>query len=105
MGLSMGGYGTWDTLARYPGMFAAGVPMCGGADEKTALALAHTPLWVFHGAKDGVVKPSRSRNMVAALRKAGGSPKYTEYPEAGHDCWVPASKEPDLLPWLFAQKR
>ncbi len=105
MGLSMGGYGTWDALARYPTMFAAGVPICGGADEHTAAAIAKIPVWVFHGANDPAVKPSRARNMVAALRTAGGSPKYSEYPRTGHDSWTAASREPDLLPWLFAQKR
>jgi predicted peptidase len=104
-GLSMGGYGTWDAIVRYPEMFAAAVPICGGGDETKADAIAKLPIWVFHGAKDGAVKPERSRNMVAALKKAGGSPKYTEYPNEGHGSWVPASKEPELLPWLFAQKR
>jgi predicted peptidase len=105
MGLSMGGYGTWDALVRYPQMFAAGVPMCGSGDEKMAPTIAHIPVWVFQGAKDPVVRVGLAQGMVAALRKAGGSPKYTEYPQEGHICWVPASKEPELLPWLFAQKR
>lgn len=107
MGLSMGGYGTWDALARYPTTFAAGIPVCGGADEKTAEKIAKIPVWVFHGTTDATVKVSRARNMVAALRKAGGEPKYTEYPspKIGHGAWGPAFKDPDLLPWLFAQKR
>jgi len=105
MGLSMGGYGAWDAVARYPGMFAAAVPVCGGGDETQAAAIAKLPIWVFHGSADGAVKVTRSRDMVAALRKAGGSPKYTEYPGVGHDSWINASKEPGLLPWLFAQKR
>lgn len=104
-GLSMGGYGTWDVIARRPDMFAAAVPMCGGGDENTAPKIAKLPIWAFHGAKDPAVRVDRSRNMVAALKKTGGSPKYTEYPEVGHDCWVNASKDPELLPWLFAQKR
>jgi predicted peptidase len=104
-GLSMGGYGTWDALARYPDRFAAGVPICGGGDENTAAKIAKIPIWVFHGDQDGAVKVTRSRSMVEALKKAGGSPKYTEYPGVGHDSWVPASKDPELLPWLFAQKR
>jgi predicted peptidase len=104
-GLSMGGYGTWDLIARRPEMFAAAAPMCGGGDETTAAKIAKLPIWNFHGAKDGAVPPARSRNMIEALKKAGGAPKYTEYPDAGHDCWTPATKEPDLLPWLFAQKR
>jgi predicted peptidase len=104
-GLSMGGYGTWDLIARRPDLFAAAVPICGGADEATAAKVKHIPIWVFHGAKDDVVNAARSRNMVAALVKAGGKPKYTEYPDVGHDSWNPAYRDPELLKWLFAQGR
>ena len=62
-------------------------------------------MWVFHGARDPVVPVRLSRTMVQALRTAGGEPRYTEYPEAAHDSWTPASQEPELLPWLFAQRR
>jgi predicted peptidase len=104
-GLSMGGFGAWDIAARRPDRFAAVAPVCGGADEATAPALAKIPHWVFHGAKDGVVKPDRSRTMVEALKKAGGEPRYTEYPNVGHDSWNPAYADPKLYEWLFAQKR
>lgn len=104
-GLSMGGYGTWDLIARKPDLFAAGAPVCGGADESTAKKIKDMPIWVFHGGKDGVVKPARSRNMVEALKQAGGKPKYTEYPEVGHNSWVNAYKDPEFYKWLFTQKR
>ncbi|MBY0229214.1 MAG: prolyl oligopeptidase family serine peptidase [Gemmataceae bacterium] len=78
-GLSMGGFGTFDLLAREPGLFAAAVPICGGGDPKTAERFAKVPLWVFHGDKDAQVKPEQSRRMVDAVKKAGGEPKYTEY--------------------------
>lgn len=105
IGLSMGGFGTWDAISRYPDLFAAAVPICGGGDETRAAAIAQIPVWVFHGGSDTTVKTIRSRNMVAALRKAGGQPRYTEYPGVGHGSWTRASQERELLPWLFAQKR
>jgi predicted peptidase len=104
-GLSMGGFGTWDLLARRPDLFAAAVPVCGGGDPETAAKIAQVPIWVFHGAKDGAVKVDRSREMVKALEAAGGHPKYTEYPDVGHDSWVPAYKDPEMMKWLFAQKK
>jgi predicted peptidase len=104
-GLSMGGYGTWDQLMRRPDLFAAGVPICGGADEKQAVRIAKIPIWVFHGTLDGAVPVSRSRNMVAALENAGGHPLYTEYPDEGHASWVPAYRSPAMMNWLFAQKK
>ena len=104
-GLSMGGYGTWDLAARRPDLFAAIAPVCGGADEATAGKIKDRPIWAFHGAKDTAVKPARSRNMIAALEKAGGKPKYTEYPDVAHNSWDPAYKDPELFKWLFAQKK
>jgi predicted peptidase len=104
-GLSMGGFGVWDILARQPTRFAAAVPVCGGGDLATAKRLAAVPIWAFHGAQDGAVKPSRSRDMIAALRQAGGSPRYTEYPDAGHDSWTATYRDPEMMAWLFAQRR
>lgn len=103
-GLSMGGFGTWDLLSRHAEMIAAAVPVCGGGDETKAPVMKGVPIWVFHGAKDTAVIPARSRNMVEAVKKAGGTIKYTEYPEVGHDSWNKAYADPELLPWLFAQK-
>ena len=105
IGSSMGGFGVWDLLARRPDWFAAAVPICGGADLDTVNTVAPVPLWAFHGSQDGTVRPDRSRSMIAALWNIGAEPQYTEYPGVGHDAWTKAFKEPDLLPWIFAQKR
>lgn len=104
-GLSMGGYGTWDAIARYPGFFAAAAPICGGGDPKTVEKFKALPIWCFHGAKDPVVKVNRSREMVDALKKLGSPIKYTEYPEAQHDSWTETYANPELYDWLFAQRR
>jgi predicted peptidase len=103
-GVSMGGYGTWDLLARYPEKFAAGVPVCGGGDERTASKMKKIPIWAFHGALDDRVPARQSQKMIQAIQKAGGKPGYTEYPDIKHDSWVQAYQEPHLLPWLFKQK-
>ena len=102
-GLSMGGFGVWDLIARFPDKFAAAVPICGGADLQTVQLLTTIPIWCFHGAADRVVRPSRSREMVAALKKYNADIKYTEYNGVGHGSWKPAYAEPDLLYWLFSK--
>jgi len=43
--------------------------------------------------------------MVAALKKAGGNPKYSECAGVDHFSWKSAFAEPNLLKWLFEQKR
>ncbi|MDB5385651.1 MAG: phospholipase/Carboxylesterase [Planctomycetaceae bacterium] len=104
-GLSMGGFGTWDLITRHPDLWAAAVPICAGADEATAPKVAKMPIWAFHGDKDTVVIPERSRNMIMAISKAGGKPFYTEYPGVGHNSWAAAYADPQMMEWLFAQKR
>ena len=91
--------------AAHPGVFAAAIPLCGGGDETQAAKLTRIPIWAFHGAKDESVNVERSRTMIAAIRKAGGLPKYTEYPDEGHAVWIKAFDEPELLPWVFSQSR
>jgi len=104
-GLSMGGFGVWDALQRKPQLFAAAAPVCGGGDTTRAKSMATIPLWAFHGGSDTVVKPSRSRDMIAALKAAGGKPRLTEYPDVGHNSWAPTYRNPEFYAWLFAQKR
>jgi predicted peptidase len=104
-GLSMGGYGTWDLAARQPERFAALLPICGGGDEATAPRLAKLPIWCFHGDADQAVPVERSRSMIAAVRAAGGAPKYSELPGVGHDSWTPAYRDPAVLNWLVSQRQ
>jgi len=104
-GLSMGGFGTWALAARHPEKFAAVVPICGGGSTNDAPKLAKLPIWVFHGDQDKTVPPERSKAMVEALKAAGGSPRFTLYPEAGHDSWTATYNNPELYDWLLKQKR
>lgn len=104
-GISMGGFGSFDLIQRFPNKFAAAVPICGGGDLSRAFMLTDIPLWVFHGTEDEVVHPKFSRSMVEAIRIAGGSPGYTEYPDEGHvGAWVQAYRNPHLYEWLFSRK-
>ena len=103
-GLSMGGYGSWDLAIRTPEKFAAAVPICGGGDESQAARLVGVPIWAWHGDADPAVPVERSRRMIAAIRQAGGNPKYTELAGVGHDSWNPAYRDPHgPIPWLFEQ--
>jgi predicted peptidase len=103
-GLSMGGYGTWSLAAAHPEKFAAIAPLCGGGNPADAAKLVKIPTWVFHGAKDNTVPLKRSEEMVEALKAAGGNPKFTVYPEAGHDCWTTTYANPEFYQWLLAQR-
>tara|TARA_B100002019_G_C21149912_1_gene537679 strand:+ start:149 stop:937 length:789 start_codon:yes stop_codon:yes gene_type:complete len=105
MGLSMGGYGTWDAIQRRPDYFAAAVPICGGGDKSLAKKLIQLPIWAWHGEKDNVIKPTRSRDMIKAISKAGGSPKYSEIKGRGHNSWVDCWNSDVLWNWVFSQSK
>lgn len=106
VGLSIGGFGVFDLLARQPDRFAAAVSMSGGGQPMLApLYAKETAVWLFHGARDNVVPPAFSRDLHEALRRRGGKVRYTEYPTVLHGSWQPGLAEPDLLPWLFAARR
>ncbi|NNM29677.1 MAG: prolyl oligopeptidase family serine peptidase [Akkermansiaceae bacterium] len=104
-GLSMGGFGVWDTLWREPELFAAALPICGGGLPEEAPAMRAVPTWAFHGGRDPVVPVEQSRRMVAALEAAGSGVRYTEFPDAGHDIWDRVYRDPAVLDWLLAQRR
>lgn len=103
-GLSMGGYGTWNIAPAMPNKFAAIAPVCGAGNPADAPKFKDIPCWAFHGDKDTAVKVEGSRDMVKALKEAGGNPKYTEYPGVGHNSWDKAYGTDELYDWLLAQK-
>ena len=103
-GLSMGGYGTWDLAMRMPNRFAAIAPCCGGGDSSKAELLVNMPIFDYHGDADHAVPVERSRQMIEAIRKAGGHPKYTELKDVDHNCWTAAYTDPNgVVPWMFEQ--
>lgn len=105
-GLSMGGMGTFDLVARRPGYFAAAFPICGGGAPENAKKLKGTAWWVFHGDADAVVPWQLSEQMVAAIRKQRRSlVKFTLYPGVNHNSWDNAFAEPGLLAWMFGKRR
>jgi poly(3-hydroxybutyrate) depolymerase len=104
-GLSMGGYGTWDSITAFPNMYAAAVPMSSGGNTALAPLITLMPIWNFHAANDTTVAVSESRNMVWAVRQAGGNVIYTEYASGGHAIWTPAYATPILMDWVYAERR
>lgn len=124
-GLSMGGYGTWETALAAPNRFAALVPICGAilppsderelyvtgvanaADPYAALAakLGTVPVWIFHGGKDETVPPTDDRKVFAAFKAAGAPVQYTEFPEANHNSWDATYHHDPMWQWLFAQRK
>ncbi|MBS0201420.1 MAG: dienelactone hydrolase family protein [Planctomycetes bacterium] len=104
-GLSMGGFGSWSLASQVPDRFAAVVPICGGGDPQFAKELVDVPIWAIHGDADRAVDVKYSRQMIAAIRAAGGQPHYTELRGVGHDSWTQSYRAPNgVLKWMFEQR-
>ena len=104
-GISLGGYGTWDLVCRYPGRFAAAIPVCGAGDPQQAEAAAKTPLWIFHGERDGNVPNKMDRAMVGRLWELDAPVRYMEYPDSGHGIWGRVYSDDAVMKWFFKQAR
>lgn len=133
-GLSMGGHGTWDIVRRFPGRFAAAIPMSGVGEAISARRIKDIPIWAFHGELDNIVTVEGSRSMIEDLTALGHQPVftdcdlegtceimpdclvrsvvfsrmpllYTEYQNAGHNVWRESYENPNLIDWTFLQNR
>jgi predicted peptidase len=104
-GLSMGGFGTFDAISRYPELFAAAVPVCGGGDTEKVPVFSSIPIWMFQGAEDPTVNPQFTTDMLSALMKAGAHPGCSILPEVGHFSWLQAYTNEQMMEWLFRQHK
>ena len=105
-GISMGGYGTWLTACRYPDLFAAIAPVCGGGMVWKADVLK-MPIWAFHGTEDDVVYPTESLNMIRKIRQSCGEEqevRLTMLDGVAHNAWDSTYDE-ELLNWLLSKHK
>jgi predicted esterase len=100
-GWSMGGYGAWEWAASAPERWHSVVPVSGGGDPAWAEKLKNVPIWAWHGAKDRSVRVEKSREMIAAIRAAGGNPRYTEPADGDHNVWAQAYDDDTLYSWML----
>ena len=106
MGLSMGGMGTFDMVCRYPQLFAAAIPICGGINIKRLQEIeTSTSFRIFHGDADAVVPVTFSRDAYTTLKAKGVDVQYIEFPGVNHDSWTPAFNRDDFMEWLFNQSK
>ena len=106
LGLSLGGMGTFDMICRYPKVYAAAIPICGGVNVDRLKKLNKMPIRIYHGEIDNVVSPDFSRNAFKELKNRGSKVvEYIEFPSVGHNSWSTAFAETDFLSWLFSQKK
>jgi predicted peptidase len=104
MGQSMGGGAAWGLVTNQPERFAAAVLVCPAIGDSTASPrAAHVPLWAFQGDKDEEMV--KTVELIDTIKKNGGQPRFTVFRGEGHDIWMRAFADPELIEWLFAQAR
>jgi predicted peptidase len=104
-GLSMGGAGTWTYACHRPDLFAAIAPVCGFGCLSKVQRIRDVPVWAFHGAKDDVVRPSETTDMINELYKTGNNARLTIYAEANHNAWEATYKNPQLYEWFLSHRK
>ncbi|MFK8163818.1 MAG: alpha/beta hydrolase-fold protein [Lewinella sp.] len=107
-GLSRGGLGAWMLAMQHPNRFAALLPVCGAVPASYDIWIPEDlPIWIHHGAEDGLIHLSESINMIENLRqkKMNPTPRLTIYEGIGHNAWEPAYADPEVYKWLLAQQR
>lgn len=106
LGISMGGFGTYDMVCRFPDIFAAAIPICGGIDtELLKETVGKVNFRIYHGDDDPVVPVENSRKAYYALKQYGANVEYFEFPGCVHNSWTQAFNQPDFFSWLFNQKK
>ncbi len=104
VGLSMGGMGTFEMVCRFPELFAAAIPICGGVNTQRLQEIeTSTTFRIFHGDADTVVPVAFSRDAYTTLKTKGVDVEYIEFPGVNHDSWTPAFNRDDFMEWLFEQ--
>ncbi len=102
IGLSMGGFATWDIITRHNDVIAAAIPICGGGDPSKAELLKETPIFTFHAVNDTSVPYQGTKQTVDAIKAVGGTKiEYTQYTTGGHGIWNQAIQTKGLLEKLF----
>ena len=104
-GLSMGGLGTLAIAIQEPGLFAAIIPVCGGADLKKIVRINQLPIWLFHGDADSVIPVENSLSIYDSLKPINKHVFLTIYKGVGHDSWTETYENEAIYEWLLTYRK
>ena len=109
-GLSMGGFGTWETAGYASDRFASAVPICGGGNLMLTRAIGTLPVWAFHGGADPVVPVQLSQMLADEINRGGrnhppGNVKLTVYEGVSHDSWTQTYANDAVYEWMLSHRR
>lgn len=104
-GISLGGNGVWKVATDFPDKFAAIVPISGWGDASKICRIKNTNVWAFHGAKDSLILPDRTLEIIDRLQYCNQNTWFTIFPNAKHDAWTDTYKNSKALDWMLQQRK
>jgi Predicted peptidase len=107
IGMSQGGYGTFDLVSKYPDKFAAAMALCGGKSRGDVCGLNTLPFWIMHGTADKAVPLSQSQVVVDAMKKCGSTKllRFDKIPGYNHSQLAKVFYVPETYQWLLSHNR
>lgn len=103
-GHSLGGNGTWDMVARYPGFFSAAVPVsgCPSASVDKYLDL---PIRSYVGASESSYYKNCNTNYAPKINNSGGNIQYILVPSPNdtHGAVINVYGDSELIEWMLNQ--
>jgi hypothetical protein len=104
-GISLGGNGVWKLATEFPNKFAAVVPISGWGEVSNVCRIKNASVWAFHGAKDTLIPPQKTTEIIDRLQFCNRNVKQTIYTNAKHDAWTETYNNPEFMDWLLQQKK
>ncbi len=104
-GISLGGNGAWKVATDFPDKFAAILPISGWGDASRICRLRNANVWAFHGAKDTLILPERTLEIVERLQYCNSTTWFTIYPNSKHDAWTETYHNENVMNWLLQQRK
>lgn len=101
LGGSMGGTGTWNMLAQYPGFFSAAMPVAGNPTGLNAVNIAKTPFYTVMGTADKIMKMEPVETLFAEIESGNASYKFDIEQGWSHEDVCKKSYTPERLSWVF----
>ena len=107
IGMSMGGYGTFQYVGTYPDRVAAAMAFCGGSNLRNHCGLTKVPLWIIHGTADRAVPVSASQEVVNAMKACGKTDLllFDKFPGINHSQLAKMFYIPETYEWLFKHNK
>ena len=104
-GYSMGGYGTWSTISRFPQWFAAASPIAGGGNPKTICQAKSVTIRAYHGNQDSVTPYAQSKKLIDKLAQCEADATLQTLNGEDHWIWPQIFSDEKFYSWLLSHSQ